>query len=324
MKSTVNHTLRALVFILILLLLMTGVSYAMMPRDNTEAQWNHDVSANAFRAEPAYTLDTAFFGDSEVYNGIMPLYIWNQEGITSYCCSSSKQNLWYTFQLMLDVFQTQSPKIVFLEVSTILRYFTLDNFLLHGAEVLWPVLKYHDRWKIISVADMFAETQYTYIHNEKGYHFSKDINPARTDQYGKPSSAYHQISMINRLYVQSIVALCRSRNIELVLISIPSTKNWNMSKHNSIEKLADELGLTFLDMNLMTNEVPIDWSHDTRDKGDHLNIYGAQKVSAYLGRYLRDTGLFVSHKKDPAYAEWDECVSAFVNKHAAARTIDWT
>ena len=228
MKKKVNDTLKALVFVLILILLLTGVSYLMMPRDNTEQQWKHDVSANAFRAEPEDTLDVLFFGDSEVYTNIMPLRIWSAEGITSYCVSSSKQNLWYTFQLMLDALQTQSPKIIFLEANAIFRYFTMDNFLLHGSELFFPVLKYHDRWKTISFSDLTAQTQYTYIHNEKGYHFSKDIDPADTTHYGAPTKKMKQVSMVNRLYVQAIKSLCDRYHVRLVLLSTPSTKSWNM------------------------------------------------------------------------------------------------
>ena len=324
MKKKVNDTLKALVFVLILILLLTGVSYLMMPRDNTEQQWKHDVSANAFRAEPEDTLDVLFFGDSEVYTNIMPLRIWSAEGITSYCVSSSKQNLWYTFQLMLDALQTQSPKIIFLEANAIFRYFTMDNFLLHGSELFFPVLKYHDRWKTISFSDLTAQTQYTYIHNEKGYHFSKDIDPADTTHYGAPTKKMKQVSMVNRLYVQAIKSLCDRYHVRLVLLSTPSTKSWNMSKHNSAESMAKALGVEYLDLNLLQEEVPIDWSHDTRDKGDHLNIYGANKVSVYLAHYLRDTGLFADHREDPTYSVWNKAVEAFVKKHAAARTFDWS
>ena len=58
-------------------------------------------------------------------------------------------------------------------------------------------------------------------------------------------------------------------------------------------------------MNLMREEIPIDWSKDTRDGGDHVNYFGAEKVSAYLGKYLSGTGLFKNRRSDPAYAQWE-------------------
>ena len=75
--------------------------------------------------------------------------------------------------------------------------------------------------------------------------------------------------------------------------------------------LLDDLGIDFIDMNLLTEEIPIDWNHDTRDKGDHLNYKGACKVTTYLASYLNNTGLFTSHKEDPEFSDWVEDYKLF-------------
>lgn len=68
----------------------------------------------------------------------------------------------------------------------------------------------------------------------------------------------------------------------------------------------------FLDLNTAHEQVAIDWNTDTRDKGDHLNYFGAQKATNVLGAYLADTGLLPSHKDDPALAaDWNTQSDAF-------------
>ena len=126
-----------------------------------------------------------------------------------------------------------------------------------------------------------------------------------------PSDAYAPIPKRNRAYVERIKAFCDENGAQLLLVSAPSTLNWNMARHNSTQALADALGIGFLDLNTVRDQVAIDWNTDTRDKGDHLNYFGAQKATTVLGAYLADTGLLPSRKDDPAYADWNTQSDAF-------------
>ena len=55
---------------------------------------------------------------------------------------------------------------------------------------------------------------------------------------------------------------------------------------------AKELGVPCVDLNERQKAVGIDWHTDSLDGGDHLNISGAQKTTAYLMQYLkRDLGI---------------------------------
>ena len=84
-----------------------------------------------------------------------------------------------------------------------------------------------------------------------------------------------------------------------------------MQRHNAIKKLADELKVEYIDVNLLQNEVPIDWNKDSRDKGDHLNYYGAVKMSNYLGKYFFDKSIFVDHRDDVDYKSWNDASKKF-------------
>ncbi len=312
MQSKYIHTAKAILFIMIFLIILSGISQILSPKDNTKNQWKHDYIAYGVLGEPENTVDVLLLGDSELYSSIVPLQLWEKYGYTSFSCSSKGQHLWYTTQFLLDTFKHQSPKIVILETDMIFRYFTMDNALLHSTEILFPALKYHDRWKNISFNDVIAPVDYTYLHSGKGYIYSDKIAPAKTGKYMKPSNNYAEITPANETYVKMIQSFCSNHGAKLVLMSTPSTKNWNMSKHNSIERFAEEIGVDFIDMNTLRSEIPIDWKHDTRDKGDHLNIFGAIKATSYLGMYLEETELLSSHKDDPAYNSWNEALDTFL------------
>ena len=84
-----------------------------------------------------------------------------------------------------------------------------------------------------------------------------------------------------------------------------------MKRHNRVQKLADKLGATYIDMNLLADEIPIDWSVDSYDAGDHLNYTGAVKATAYLGKYLSEAGLPDRRSDEALAAEWNENLEEF-------------
>ena len=56
------------------------------------------------------------------------------------------------------------------------------------------------------------------------------------------------------------------------------------------------------------------WKKDTKDKGDHLNYYGAVKATDYMGNYLKNTKLFKDKSNDKNYSKWDKDLKKFEKK----------
>jgi hypothetical protein len=66
-----------------------------------------------------------------------------------------------------------------------------------------------------------------------------------------------------------------------------------------------------VDLNCDLDRIGIDWENDFYDKGDHVNVFGAEKITAYLGEYvLKNYGL-EDHRGDPAYRSWNEMVAKY-------------
>ena len=90
-----------------------------------------------------------------------------------------------------------------------------------------------------------------------------------------------------------------------------NTRNWNKARHKEVVSVAKDLGLDFVDLNTLTKEVNMDWSKDTRDKGDHLNHFGTIKVTEYLGKYLNDLGIFSDRRSEEAYSSWNSTAEKY-------------
>lgn len=314
MKKIIKRIVSCVLFVAILLGLLQVSSLIFQPKSNDKASGIHYPRTNGIFSEPKDSIDTVFIGDSEVYHSFIPLYIWRDYGITSYDVSSPSQKLVYSMEFLKKTFEKQSPKIVFLETNAIFRKSYLEDEITYKAEQIFPVFRYHDRWKNLQLKDFSATVEYTANENNKGYYFTKKSKPA-TDkaikEYMKYSDVSAPILSTNKKYLNGIAKFCKTHGAKLVLISTPSTKNWNYQRHNAMEAVSKDLGVDYIDTNLLRDDIPIDWKKDTKDKGDHLNYKGAVKVTNYIGKYLDDTKLFKDKRNDPSYDNWNTCLDKF-------------
>lgn len=203
---------------------------------------------------------------------------------------------------------------MFLETNAIFRKSYFEDEITYKAEQIFPVFRYHDRWKNLQLKDFSATVEYTANENNKGYYFTKKSKPA-TDKAIKKYMKYSDVSApilsTNKKYLKEIAKFCKKHGTKLVLISTPSTKNWNYQRHNAMEAVSKDLGVDYIDTNLLRDDIPIDWKKDSKDKGDHLNYKGAVKLTNYIGKYLDDTKLFKDKRNDPSYDNWNTCLDKF-------------
>lgn len=314
MKKIIKRIVSCVLFVAILLGLLQVSSLVFQPKSNDKASGIHYLRANGIFSEPKDSIDTVFIGDSEVYHSFIPLNIWRDYGITSYDVSSPSQKLVYSMEFLKKTFEKQSPKIVFLETNAIFRNSYFEDEITYKAEQIFPVFRYHDRWKNLQLKDFSATVEYTANEENKGYYFTKKSKPA-TDKAIKKYMKYSDVSApilsTNKKYLNEIAKFCKKHGTKLVLISTPSTKNWNYQRHNTMEAISKDLGVDYIDTNLLRDDIPIDWKKDTKDKGDHLNYKGAVKLTDYVGKYLDDTKLFKDKRNDPSYDNWNTCLDKF-------------
>lgn len=304
-SKTMRLVLRGVAFVLPLLLMLALLSCLFIPKNNFESFGMTQDRANGILAEPENTIDVLIVGDSESYSSFSPMQMWGEQGFTSYVCGTSGQRLYDSYSFMKKTFRTQKPRVVVLETNAIFSSIRAKKAIFNAAAELFPVFRYHDRWKSLNINDFQTAPNYTNIVSYKGFHCKALVKDGTKEDYMDPSPNEKHIRPINLFYLKKMQKLCRDNDAELLLVSTPSTINWNTEKHNGIEAYADAQGLTYLDMNLLNDEIGIDWTEDSRDGGDHLNLSGAEKASAYFGAWLEEQYDLPDHREDSDYESWN-------------------
>lgn len=313
-RTSCKPWLHATASIALIVLVLSVASLIVQPKNNQASFGQIDPGAHGVLGERRDSIDVLFLGDSEVYTAIAPLLMWQHYGFTSYDISTSAQPLPYAESLLNRALTKQSPRVVVIETNMLYRKVTPEDVLWRKAADIFPVLEYHNRWKSLGLHDFTSSAKQTWTDPNKGFQHNDAIAPSSARGYMKPSQARARIPHTNEHLLTSILAQLQRRGIKVVLLSTPSTLNWSWKRHNAVE---DYLAhhpefdhVTYLDLNLKQTEVPIDWSVDTRDRGDHLNTGGARKVSTYLGAWLQKTYQLPDRRQDGAFHSWNEALKS--------------
>lgn len=296
------------VFFFVLFLFLSGLSWLVVPEKITLIDWVDGRDRNAFslRNEPEDSIDVLILGDSESFTSISPYRLWEKQNITSYVCGQTGQHIIEAYNMLKNAYQSQNPKLVILETNELFTCAGLVEesrlALTKMGERRLPVFYYHNRWKDLTGSDrpvvMMADEK-----SYKGFEIRKGCKPYHGGKYMKESELTQSISPSVGLYLSMIKKLCDDHGSKLLLLGVPSPKNWNCSKHKGVEQYAQKNGIPFLDMNELTEELSLDWNKDSYDQGDHLNLYGAEKITDYLGNYISKHYEFL--KKDASDMDSD-------------------
>nr|WP_300838863.1 SGNH/GDSL hydrolase family protein [uncultured Acetatifactor sp.] len=280
--------------------------------------------------------DVIFFGDCEVYESFSPAVLWEEYGINSYIRGSAQQYIWQSYYLLEDTLRYETPKVAVFNVLS-LRYseaqreaynrMTLEGMewslpkiksILasmkeeeHFLDYVFPILRYHSRWSELTDSDLrYLFDRKQVFHN--GYYMHVEIRAARDISPGKPPGNY-RFGPRAWKYLDKMAALCEEKGIELVLIKAPSLSPfWYREWEEQVEAYAAAHGLRYINFLERQEETGIDYAVDTYDRGLHLNLSGAEKLSRYFGGILsRDLG--VSDRRGEAHLQeiWQEKLAAY-------------
>ena len=252
--------------------------------------------------QPKETIDILIAGDSLSYTSVSPASLWRNYGFTSYDIGQPGATLTDALDVLLTSFENQKPQIVLLETNTLFHHQSLyDQQQSRISLVLYramPFLRYHNGWK----AFFLGKKKRTY----KGFPVNTKRAAYRGGNYMKRTEDKAWIDEANLTSLREIRELCENRGAVLVLYSAPSPLCYTYAKHNALSQVGEEEGIPYIDLNLEAEEIGLDWAQDTRDRGDHLNDYGAEKVSVYLGSYLKTEYSPTDHRGDPDISrDWE-------------------
>lgn len=275
--------------------------------------------------------DLLILGDCEVYENISPVTLWREYGITSYIRGSAQQLMAQSYYLLEDALRYEKPAAVLLSISAMqeekqvkeaYNRMTMEGMRWsrskfdaimatkledeHMLDYVVPLLRYHSRFKELKADDItYFWRRDKVSHN--GYYMRADVQPL-ADFPTERRRADYQFSDSSYEYLDRIRVLCEENDIVLVLMKAPSLyPAWYDQWEQQITDYAAEHELTYINCIPKIEEIGLDFNEDTYNGGQHLNVYGAEKLSRYLGALLsKEPGLKDNRQDGSLQTVWQE------------------
>ena len=270
----------------------------------------HD-KLQALSLEKPGTIDVYFAGNSEAYRSFSPLQLWEDYGFTSYCVAGSALRLCDNCEIIKASADMQQPKMIVLETDAIFSDSSphKDSYALptNLIEDIFPIFHYHIFYKahmpkFVDAANPIKRDAYLL----KGYVQSDAVVPYTGPTDYMAHGTKGRILNDALEYLNEIHRYCRENGIELIIAAVPCPQHWNMGKSEAMQRWCDKAKVPFVDMNLMLDEIGINWAEDSMDGGNHVNLAGSIKVTECIGDFINDNYDLPDHTGDPDYSEWDE------------------
>ncbi len=328
-----------LTFVILTALLFGAAQALLVPHDRAD-------NPEAFLLQDYFEADTAqdevvFVGDCEVYEAFSPVVLWQKYGISSRVCGTPQQLVWHSYAVLEEVFERSDPKVVVLGVYGLIysepqseaynrmvldhlpasstKWQVLSDAIVEGESKLsyaFPLLRYHDRWSQLSWQDVTTLFSHQEPVSVRGYLVQNGVvagnDPSHEGALPPRATAFGEMALD---YFDRIVTLCRDNNAELVLIKAP-TDSWRYPWHEEYEAqvvaLAEQYGLPYYNFLNEIETIGLNYTTDTYDAGLHLNVYGAEKLTAYFGKILVENyQLTDTRLRDHDCVVWTEDIARY-------------
>ena len=327
-RTMVSRIISIAVFVLFIGLVLTVTDQI------TRAKFIGDSTTivDGFYAEKKNDIDLIVIGSSNSFCTVDPLVLYEEYGIAAYDFGSSSQPMNISALYLREALKTQKPRVVALEINMM----TSDSISSRGEPGLrwgftniplsadklkciyqsvgevnaeyftyvFPVFRYHSRWKELS------RTDYTYFYQHKtnytkGYLETQAVSEETINltDYNFEGEAW--IAEENVTYLDEIAQLCKQNNAQLLLFKSPR-ESWHRYETEAVRALADARGLKFVDFNELYSDgkIELDMAADFRDS-QHLNDSGARKVTSYLGRFIKENYELPDRRNEAEPNSWD-------------------
>ena len=326
---------KAISFILIFVLLLTGVSYIVRTNGDVKDRFA------GFYAEEKDSIDVLMCGASTVGTTFSPGYMWGEYGFTSYPISSNAQRPKAIKYLLEEAYKYQSPEVVVIE----LRMFTYeddemktdeahirevtDNMryssqrlktvseMTDGVESFeeklsyyFDIIKYHSNWGMFFQKEELQKITYSKADIHKGFECPTQImyHDEKIDGY-IPTEERMPIPTEQEAILRDLISFLKENEQKAVFVMAPIKNDGEyFAKMNYMKDIVETEGFQYINMMESSN---CDFATDFLD-GSHTNILGAKKCSQVLGEFLRQEYGLTDRRNQEGYESWDESYKAFM------------
>lgn len=295
-------------------------------------------------SERENSLDVVCIGGSSTSTFWEPYEAWKNWGITSYDLSTDSMTPALTRYLITETLKTQKPQLFVIDLRAVdvreddksyyteasirivtdsMRYSTNRNKAIRYAmkmeapekvndiSLYLDLIKYHSNWQTLTKDNfIYAFTKVKSYY--KGFNIYKMQYHMQLDKkdYSKVDRR-EPLSTETEQILIDLLDYCRENNLNVLFVVNPFWQKSEITKarYNYVGDLISQYGYTLLNTNDYYEEMGIDFSHDFYNH-DHVNVYGADKYTEFLGNYIKDNYSIADKRNDSLYHYWDEeCVA---------------
>lgn len=339
-KGILKGTIKAIIFVIICMFIVSIINSIFIIKTGHRAKLTEGLYKHI-----GDEYDVVLLGSSHMNSSINPNVLWNEYGITSFNYGTGGQPIDVTYYLLKEILKNHNNPIVVIDLYHLgniwefgqegyIRY-VLDNMKFsqnkieaiinstpktQWAEYIFPIIKYHYRWKELTKEDFKFDTSESYY--AKGF-------AAGTERYGKDNLSdlstkeKAKLPSKSEKYLYKIIELSKKEGFKLVFINAPhdytstaNAKNWHKDPakmFNTVEKIVADNNIPFINYCNILDEIGFDFKADMFNNG-HMNIWGSNKVTMHFGRFLKKNFNLTDHRKDKKYDQWNKDYNVYLEK----------
>lgn len=276
--------------------------------------------------------DILLIGTSHISNAIIPLELWNNYGYTSYVLYAGYDDMERNIMILRQALQYSTPKLVVLDVEnywdkseadvSLNDYHKfVDDFPLtkekvattlelypdseSRSEIIFPLVRYHDRWKELKSEDFAERGEVDFL---KGAILFNKVCPVENYRIvPKEEGVLRDSYAIETL--RKFISYCQERDIQVLVTTIPyGADEERQSYMQGIHNMLDEWNVdhqNLIELELVNPDT--DYYNES-----HLNVWGADKITDYLGEYIHTHYEIPDRRAEKCAVIWNQEYEQYV------------
>ena len=280
------------------------------------------IRVKGFYMEPENSLDMVTIGASETYTSIAPGILWKEYGFTSYNYSVAGCPVSVVKSQVKEVLSRQKPKVLVIEVNGAVpengAYQTQDKRLRKYIDNMpwsenkietikevvpeeeqeyyfFPFLKYHSNWKNLHrcAANLYFQAKMMLNGGSRLKGFQTVSKMAEIKKELVDITNDHSTTPLAKeaeYYLRDLLQYLKDEHIEnVVFIRIPhriTEKGYgDFQRSNRVGEIVKEYGFPYVNFEMEREAIALNPEEDFYNDS-HMNLYGQEKFTRYLGEYL--------------------------------------
>lgn len=343
-KLYITRTVKLTSFFMALLMTLLLMNNLFLRRID-----QNSLRMEGYYMEDFDSLDVVTMGASDVYTSFASGRAYKEFGFTSYPYATQSITASGMLTALKEVVRTQTPQLIVIEVNAFL-YKENKNESIEGhirklidtvpfnqnkidfvneyidpdkrLEYYVPLIKYHELWK--KYPGQMRSVLSKFDQDNRGGSFLKGFRTT-TNIFNPPQKILNEkiineertldLNPLLESELRELLDYCKEKNLNVVFTRVPhlvyrATFD-RVKRSNRAGEIINSYGYDYINLERDWKKIGLDLKTDFYNY-DHMNIYGAVKMTKYLGNLIRNKYNIIPEKlSDEQKKKWDKASDYF-------------